>query len=688
MNFALRFRTLKVVVLLTVSPLIAAQCDSASLSISGARVVDGTSWHAYGLVAVGSVKTQTFTITNSGSASARLGVISLASYGSGRTFTLSGGSCKSAETLAPNGGSCTLAVTYAPTEPGHAQSILSVPYNWPDNGPVERVLSLSSIGTGAHAGARVAFSSAPEYDFGTKAIGTSLTKTLSLANTGMEAARLDAGSGLVLGLSPPFSLTGGSCSARATLAPVRALTIEEAAASTFPPLPAADSSCTLTFTFTPARVGASSAAIGVSYSAWSSGFPEPQANTLLRGTGETFWPVQQLSLGGRHTCAVLASGNVRCWGDGSYGKLGYEIPSAPCGPTCLIRDDTIGNNELPLTAGFVDIGGRVVSLDAGTEHTCAVLDSGGVRCWGMGYSGRLGYGNEQNVGESLYPSGMGDVNLGSGKASQVSAGAAHNCALLNDGKVRCWGYNSAGQLGYGNTATLGDDELPAGAGDVQVGGEVRQLTAGDSHTCALLVNGKVRCWGFGGVLGYGEGTPTIGDDELPESAGDVNVGGDVIEVTAGSSHTCALLGSGKVRCWGLGSYGALGYGNTRNLAAPGADVDIGGDVVQISAGANHTCALLSTRRVRCWGHNGFGQLGYGHQQGIGDNESPASAGDVNVGGNVRHVAAGHSHTCAVLTNGHVRCWGNAKYWGQLGYGNENSVGDDETPATAGDVVLQ
>ena len=220
----------------------------------------------------------------------------------------------------------------------------------------------------------------------------------------------------------------------------------------------------------------------------------------------------------------------------------------------------------------------------------------------------------------------------------LATGNAHTCALLDRGAVRCWGAGSFGRLGYGNTDDIGDDEIPASAGYVDVGGTVTQIAAGSAYTCALLDTGAVRCWGPGdfGLLGYGN-TDDIGDDETPASAGDVKVGGTVTQIAAGGAHTCALLDTGAVRCWGAGVSGRLGYGNTDDIGddeppAEAGDVDVGGTVTQIAAVNNHTCALLDTGAVRCWGLGGLGKLGYGNTDNIGDDETPASAGDVDVGG--------------------------------------------------------
>ena len=388
--------------------------------------------------------------------------------------------------------------------------------------------------------------------------------------------------------------------------------------------------------------------------------------------------VTQITTGDDHTCALLNNGAVRCWGWAGVGQLGYG------------NGDWIGDDETPASAADVDVGGTVAEINAGEAHTCVVLDTGAVRCWGSGGFSNLGYGNTDTIGDNETPASAGDVDVG-GTVAQTALGTFHTCALLNAGTVRCWGNGGLGRLGYGNLATIGDNETPASAGDVNVGGTVTQITAGKHHTCALLDTGAVRCWGYGigGRVGYGN-VNDIGDNEAPATAGDVNVGGIVTQITAGEEHTCALLDTGAVRCWGLGANGRLGYGNTNNIGddetpASAGDVDVGGTVIQIDAGVFHTCALLDTGAVRCWGTGGSGRLGYANSVTIGDDETPASAGDVDVGGTVAQIVTG-SHTCALLDTGAVRCWGSGTN-GKLGYGNTTIIGDNETPASAGDVDI-
>jgi alpha-tubulin suppressor-like RCC1 family protein len=128
--------------------------------------------------------------------------------------------------------------------------------------------------------------------------------------------------------------------------------------------------------------------------------------------------------------------------------------------------------------------------------------------------------------------------------------------------LRCWGSSLAGELGYGNTDTIGDDEIPSSVAPVNVGPAVDSIAAGNAFTCALLDTQSIRCWGTNarGELGVGN-TESIGDDEVPFAGVDVRLGADAIAITSGTSHSCALTSLGTVRCWGVGEHGRLGYGN-------------------------------------------------------------------------------------------------------------------------------
>jgi alpha-tubulin suppressor-like RCC1 family protein len=398
-----------------------------------------------------------------------------------------------------------------------------------------------------------------------------------------------------------------------------------------------------------------------------------------------------LAAGARFSCAVLAEGNVRCWGLAMYGQLGYG------------NTTDIGDNETPGSVGPVDLGAGQTAraIAAGFYHACAILDDRQVRCWGYGGPGQLGYGNPNSIGDNETPGSVGPVDLGPGRtAVAITAGGYHTCAILDTARVRCWGRGGDGELGYGNTRSIGDNETPGSVAPVKLGpGRTAvAIAAGGYHTCAILDNGKVRCWGEGsqGQLGYGN-TRDIGDNETPASVRPVKLGGGrkAIAITAGYKHTCALLDNGKVRCWGAASSGQLGYGDTKKIGddetpASVAPVKLGArrKAIAITASGAHSCAVLNNGRVRCWGNGLYGRLGYGNQRNVGDNENPGSVGPVKLGTGRTAVAiqAGGRHTIALLDNGRVRSWGLASD-GQLGYANTRNIGDNEKPDSAGPVIL-
>jgi alpha-tubulin suppressor-like RCC1 family protein len=394
----------------------------------------------------------------------------------------------------------------------------------------------------------------------------------------------------------------------------------------------------------------------------------------LGGAGGAGVVAERLALGAFHTCASFDDGSLRCWGSTPYIGLG--------------DGRSIGDDETPDSIGPVDIGGDVVEIASGWYHTCARLVSGNVRCFGAGNYGMLGYANLQTVGDNEAPSSAGDVRLG-GRVQALGTGTNHTCAVVGpNSALRCWGNNERWQLGTSNTENVGDDEHPESVSPV-IGSGVGGVAGGLGHTCALRLDGNVQCWGSGdfGRLGYGNEETIVS----PASAGYVDFGGRARQIVAGALHTCALLVNGTVSCWGSGLYGALGYGNTNNVGddetpASVGPVDVGGRVVELAAGNNATCAVLRGGSVRCWGWGEQGELGHGNTESIGDDETPASAGDIEVGGSVTHVAVGFLHVCAILTTGAVRCWGRGSS-GALGYGNLRDIGDDETPASAGDVPV-
>ena len=325
-------------------------------------------------------------------------------------------------------------------------------------------------------------------------------------------------------------------------------------------------------------------------------------------TGEQ---ISQLAVGDQHTCALLETGLVRCFGNNDFGQLGYG------------HTDAIGDGEPIAEAGYVPLGGIAVAIAAGGDHACALLETGPMRCWGRNDFGQLGHGHTQPIGDNEQVLTAGNVDVG-GNVVDIFAGSFHTCAILDSGAMRCWGRNDSGQLGYGDAQHRGDDESLTGLPDVDLPGTVRTVAAGAAHTCALMDAGTLRCWGHGrdGRLGYGfrsSGNPNYGDQssETPVALPDIAISAEpsiqVTDIAAGDAHTCAISSDGQVRCWGLGTSGRLGYGDETNLGVPAnVGVDLQGlSAYGITAGAAHTCALRGNGSVRCWGDGGSGRLGHG-----------------------------------------------------------------------------
>jgi alpha-tubulin suppressor-like RCC1 family protein len=306
--------------------------------------------------------------------------------------------------------------------------------------------------------------------------------------------------------------------------------------------------------------------------------------------------------------------------------------------------------------------GAAVAVTAGDDHTCALTPAGGVKCWGHNDTGQLGNGSN---GDSDTPVNV--VGLGSGVA-EVSAGGFHTCALTTAGGVKCWGYNTFGQLGNG---TWNDSNTPVDV--VGLGGGVVAIAAGTMHTCALTSAGGVKCWGsnFYGAVGDGTGS----DRHTPVDVSGMTSG--IIDIAAGGDHTCAILAAGPPKCWGWNHYGQLGDGSTVDRNTPVAVAGLSGSVATMAGGAHHTCAVTAMGSVQCWGRNTNGQLGDGT---TGNHTTPRMVcADAVCSAPLYGVAvtAGGGHTCALTGAGGLLCWG-GNYYGQTG---DPSPIDHTTPVS-------
>ena len=375
-----------------------------------------------------------------------------------------------------------------------------------------------------------------------------------------------------------------------------------------------------------------------------------------------------------HTCALLGDRSVMCWGAGQY--LGYGT------------NTTIGDDEKPFKAGKLKLTERVAQLSSnGASHTCALMVSGGVKCWGgSGQNGALGYANTNDIGDNEPLSTLGDVRLLS-KAIQVSASYTHTCAVLDSRKVQCWGYGEYGALGYGNKNKIGDDEHPDTAGYVDVGEDVEKVVTGQNLTCVLTMSGKVKCWGAAdeGKLGQGsDAQAVLGDDETPAQAPFVDVGGVVKDISASKDHVCAILENDEIKCWGANSLGKLGYGHNQNIgddevpgSVPAIAMDTG--VALVSASDSSTCALQTNGKIKCWGYRKVSEaVNPAGFQAYGNDEPLSEVPFISLNGKVARLSNGPYHTCVIVeSNRRITCWGQ-NFAGMLGNGNTLVIPDDLT----------
>jgi serine/threonine protein kinase/alpha-tubulin suppressor-like RCC1 family protein len=338
----------------------------------------------------------------------------------------------------------------------------------------------------------------------------------------------------------------------------------------------------------------------------------------------------------------------------------------------------------------------VSALASGRYHGCAALTDGTVRCWGWNQLGQLGDGTSEDQYVPTTVPGLGGVTqVGAGQglscalinngsvycwglsamgvrrqpylvgglsaATQLSVGEDFACARRADGAVYCWGMNSSAQLGDGSDRSrLGAEMVPGLAG-------VAQVAAGGGHACALLVDGSVWCWGRQehGQLGNGRRAR----EPLQRPVAVSGIAG-VVQITAGENHTCALLNDGTARCWGWNEMGQLGIGAEGNQAVPMMVQGLTG-LARITAGYHHTCALQRDGALWCWGENYTCQLGAGGIQG------PMRPFRIEAPGAVIEVAPGANHTCVRTRTGSVRCWG-FNIYGQLANGTTSRQPDLDT----------
>ena len=333
-----------------------------------------------------------------------------------------------------------------------------------------------------------------------------------------------------------------------------------------------------------------------------------------------------VAAGGRHSCALDASGAAFCWGANDQGQLGDGTRDDHTGPSVVAGELTFSQ------------------LSAGASHSCGVSRDGDAYCWGNNERGQLG---DATTLERDTPVRVGAA----GPFKAIRAGFSHSCALSRSSEVFCWGSNAYGQLGTG--AGLTSTRPAEVAGDFRFGA----LAVGWNHSCGITLSGDLYCWGSNNAGQVGDGTRD--DRRLPTR---VAVAVRFVAVAAGNQHTCAVATGGELYCWGRNNYGQLATG-PGDRAQP-TRVDVDGTFSTVTAGAVHSCARTTAGQVFCWGRNTFGQLGDGTTV---DRATPVRVVGLPA---VAVVQATGAHTCAATASGESYCWG-YNVEGQLGDGTRN-----------------
>ncbi|MEZ4737189.1 MAG: hypothetical protein R3E79_59675 [Caldilineaceae bacterium] len=349
--------------------------------------------------------------------------------------------------------------------------------------------------------------------------------------------------------------------------------------------------------------------------------------------------VQSLTAGSNHTCALLSAGSVVCWGRNSSGQLGNG-----------------GTGERRVPVAVTGLAESVTAIAAGGAHTCALLQSGGVACWGNNAAGQLGNGANLNQTTPVAVTGLTGV-------SAIATGANHTCTLLQGGAIQCWGDNANGQLGDGSLVSRNTPVTVSGLATAATA-----IAAGTDHTCAILSDGSVQCWGDNarGQLGDGsrEDRPTpVLVRELSDA---------IVKVAAGQLYTCALAADGDLYCWGANNRGQLGNGTLESSRTPLRVTGAPGDATALGAGIDHACAIFKAGALYCWGSNRARQLG---QDAPGIATVPhfiqpaAAENGIAPGNGIPAIAGGRYHTCLITPSRSVQCWGRNSD-GQLGDGTQ------------------
>ncbi len=384
-------------------------------------------------------------------------------------------------------------------------------------------------------------------------------------------------------------------------------------------------------------------------------------SVVTSSAGSNLVSVSQVVVGENFSCALMNSGNVKCWGDNGLGQLGTgDLTDS------LFPRDVVGVGGSGILSG-------VTQLTNSRYSMCALLDTQEVACWGYNNKGQLGNGTRTRSAVPVMVTAAAGGNLGG--VAQISGGFLHHCASTSLGEAHCWGLNATGQIGDGTRI----DRLVAtpvmGVGGMGTLANVAQIATGQSHSCARLSDGEVRCWGSGSYLAQGSTAIRTTPVVAKNSTNTGNLTG-IASLFADDTSTCGKKNDGGITCWGVNSSGQLGNGTTTTALLPKDVLDASGaaplsNVSKIMVGAKFACALDTAQAVFCWGRNAEGQLATGDQVSTLLPVETLLASDIptNPLRDIASVSNGETFSCALTTSGNVKCWGDNGV-GQLGTGDE------------------
>jgi hypothetical protein len=373
-------------------------------------------------------------------------------------------------------------------------------------------------------------------------------------------------------------------------------------------------------------------------------------------------------------CVIFEDGNVGCWGVDENCRLRWGEQN--CGPIHGPEFSVVYRSNFPY---------RVRSIkDGGGDCLYLLYEPGYVGSSGAPWCFR-------SYGLLDYP--IIDSTTDSDSLAKGIVGSG--CVWQNSGDLWCPESEMPNPKlnQYECTGPTRTDIVYTPPCKVPLKVEGADVCMGGPNSCVLSTSGNVYCWNSSGYMKYLTENPQLPKVryENMDKLKNISIGARATKLVCSANFKCVITEQHNVRCWGENGSGQLGYGHTRFLGGDGAlvsvgDVPIGEPVVDVQAGNDHVCVLLDKGRVRCWGGNKYGQLGYGHTRNIGDDELPSSVGDVPLGGAVRQLTVGGSRNCAILENGQSRCWGSNEK-GELGYLHNKPVSRTQTPAQMGDVPM-